>query len=186
MKFFKKRWHSIPIGIITAILLVCLLGGGVFAAYTAWTGTAEINVTEAFRVEAGPTGLTSVGVDINWSGNTVTINNLMPGQFAECELDIYNDSTVPLAATITITQTAGVTTWTVGDLADLTRIWQAGGVPVPVDSRMILQDQALSGVGNPIVLTIPGNGSMVSAYLWFQAGTDIAPGSYSFQLTVDR
>jgi len=34
--FLKKRWHTIPVGIITAILLVCLVAGGVVAAAAAY------------------------------------------------------------------------------------------------------------------------------------------------------
>lgn len=47
-RFLKKRWHSVPIGIITAILLVCLVGGGAFAAYDFFTGTVEVEVGEPF------------------------------------------------------------------------------------------------------------------------------------------
>lgn len=32
MKLFKKRWHRLPIGILTVILLTCLVAGSAFAA----------------------------------------------------------------------------------------------------------------------------------------------------------
>lgn len=31
-RFLKKRWHSIPVALVTAVLLVCLISGSVFAA----------------------------------------------------------------------------------------------------------------------------------------------------------
>jgi len=50
-KFFKKRWHSIPIGIISAVMLVVLLAGSVFAAYGFLSFTTEISVDEPLAVE---------------------------------------------------------------------------------------------------------------------------------------
>jgi len=44
MKFLKKRWHGIPLAIITGILLVCLLAGGAFASYNFFTVTINVEV----------------------------------------------------------------------------------------------------------------------------------------------
>lgn len=33
-KLFAKRWHSIPVAVISAVVLVCLLAGSAFAAYS--------------------------------------------------------------------------------------------------------------------------------------------------------
>lgn len=49
-RFLKKRWHHLPIGIITAVLVACLLAGGAFAAYPFWTGSAEVTVDECMSV----------------------------------------------------------------------------------------------------------------------------------------
>lgn len=49
-QFLRKRWHRVPIGIISAVLVTCLLAGGVFAAYQFFTATAEVKVEEAFTV----------------------------------------------------------------------------------------------------------------------------------------
>lgn len=48
--FLKKRWHHLPVSIITAILLVCLLAGGAFAAYPFFAGNAHVTVVEALTV----------------------------------------------------------------------------------------------------------------------------------------
>ena len=41
--FLKRRWHGIPVGIITPVLLMCLLAGSAFATYT--FTKVEVNVT---------------------------------------------------------------------------------------------------------------------------------------------
>jgi len=48
-KFFKKRWHSIPIGLLAGILSVCLVAGSVFA-YNFLTVSTKINVDEPMEV----------------------------------------------------------------------------------------------------------------------------------------
>ena len=48
-RFLHKKWHSIPVGIITAVLLVCLLAGGVLA-YQVWTSNVEVEVEESIEV----------------------------------------------------------------------------------------------------------------------------------------
>ncbi|GAI43222.1 unnamed protein product [marine sediment metagenome] len=51
-KFLKKRWHGIPLGIVSAILVVCLLAGGALAAYNFFTMPAEVTVIEGCVVGA--------------------------------------------------------------------------------------------------------------------------------------
>ncbi len=48
-RFLRKRWHTIPVGIITAILVVCLLAGSVLA-FTVWTSNIEVEVVESIEV----------------------------------------------------------------------------------------------------------------------------------------
>jgi len=48
--FLKKRWHAIPIGIITAVLLACLIAGSAFAAYTVWQKDLSATVVESIEV----------------------------------------------------------------------------------------------------------------------------------------
>jgi len=50
-RFLKKSWHNIPVGIITAVLLVCLVAGGAFAAYLVWEYTFQTTVAEPITVE---------------------------------------------------------------------------------------------------------------------------------------
>ena len=39
-RFLKKRWHHLPIGIVTAVLVACLVAGSAFAWYEVTNGTA--------------------------------------------------------------------------------------------------------------------------------------------------
>jgi len=52
--FMGKRWHRIPVGILTAMLTVCLLAGGALAAYGFFTADLEVNVEEALVVAIWP------------------------------------------------------------------------------------------------------------------------------------
>jgi len=49
-QFLKKRWHGIPVGIVSGVLALVLVAGGVFAAYPFFTGTLEVEVGEAIAV----------------------------------------------------------------------------------------------------------------------------------------
>jgi len=55
-RFLKKRWHHLPIGIVTAVLVVCLLAGSAFAAYTFFTATVKVGVEEPFAFGVNYTG----------------------------------------------------------------------------------------------------------------------------------
>ena len=50
-KFLGKRWHRLPIGIVTAVLAVCLLVGGVLAVYPFLNATISVDVGEPMAVE---------------------------------------------------------------------------------------------------------------------------------------
>ncbi|MBA7701320.1 hypothetical protein ES703_110055 [subsurface metagenome] len=45
--FLKKKWHRLPVGIITLILLVCLVAGSAFAAYDFFISPLQVEVEEA-------------------------------------------------------------------------------------------------------------------------------------------
>jgi len=63
-RLLKKRWHSIPVGIITAVTLVCLLTGSVFAAYSFLGFTTEVSVDEPLKIEYNLQG--QYGGDSDW------------------------------------------------------------------------------------------------------------------------
>lgn len=49
--FLKKRWHSIPVGIVAALMALVLVASGAFAAYSFLGFATEINVDEPLTVE---------------------------------------------------------------------------------------------------------------------------------------
>ena len=50
-KFLRKSWRGVPVGIISAVLAVCLLAGSVLAAYNFLTFTTVITVDEPLKIE---------------------------------------------------------------------------------------------------------------------------------------
>jgi len=48
--FLKKRWHHIPVGIVSAFLALALVAGGALAAYNFLTATLSVEVEEAIAV----------------------------------------------------------------------------------------------------------------------------------------
>jgi len=186
-KFLKKRWHHIPVGIVSALLALVLVAGGAFAAYVTWTGEVSVTVDEAFSVEPGLTAAIYTDATVTWDGDTVTITDMVAGERAQFAIEITSSSSAPLDATVTMAQTSGDTTWVVGDFADWQRIMLAGGLPVPTDSQFMVQSPVGSppDVGNPVVVTIPGGGTQ-PVYIWMQAGSDVVPMVYTFSVTVAR
>lgn len=51
-RFLKRKWHSIPIGIVAVLLALVLVAGSAFAAYGFWSATATVYVEEAIAVGA--------------------------------------------------------------------------------------------------------------------------------------
>ncbi len=96
-RFLKKRWHSIPVGILTAILVVCLLAGSVLAAYKFYDYTANVEVVEAIGIQFTPED-----EGVSWDGNTITVEDLYPGSW-KCGLFAFtNISMSDLKVTIDV------------------------------------------------------------------------------------
>lgn len=95
--FLKKRWHHLPIGIISAVLVACLLAGSAFAWYQVTTGTADVTVDEAisYTVTAGGDG----SFDTDTSVWTVSI---YPGEMKVLYMTVFNDSSVALDVVATV------------------------------------------------------------------------------------
>jgi len=64
----KKRWHAIPVGIITVILLACLVAGSAFAAIV--VGTVQLPATGTITVEAAHTYIYEVDSETLAFGDT--------------------------------------------------------------------------------------------------------------------
>ena len=95
-QFLKGRWRGIPVGVITAILAVCLLTGGVLAAYQVWTSTAAVTVQECFSVGV-------VSGDGSYTSGTWTVS-MYPGETKSLVVRVTNASSVTLPITLTATE----------------------------------------------------------------------------------
>ena len=102
--FLKKRWHSIPIGIITAVLILGLVAGSVFAAYNFFSFTTEVFVDEPLSIEYNLDG--QYGGDWGWyelgDEDSLTLERSAGDDFA-MRLRITNDADNPLTVDTVIT-----------------------------------------------------------------------------------
>jgi len=101
-KLLHKRWHSIPVAIITAILVVCLLAGGALA-YTVMTWTAEVTVLEPLEV----TEIQAPGLDLPvYAGCEIGLSQTNGGKYF-----ITNLAGCPITVTITVDESTGQMAW---------------------------------------------------------------------------
>ena len=49
-RFLKKRWHSIPVALVSALLVLALIAGGAFAIYNVWQKDLSATVVESIEV----------------------------------------------------------------------------------------------------------------------------------------
>jgi len=102
-RFLNKRWHGIPLSILTAILLLCLLAGGVLAAYQVFTNTVQVGVLEPLVV----TEIQAPGVGQPvYAGGEIGISQANGGKYF-----ITNLGSQPITVTITVTESSGQMTW---------------------------------------------------------------------------
>jgi len=96
-RFLRKRWHSIPVALVSALLILCLMAGGVFAAYNWLSFDIEVGVKEPLTIEFNTFGLYSdedVWIPVE-EGITLTMWG-HAGNDYDIQLRINNDSRSPL------------------------------------------------------------------------------------------
>jgi len=95
-RFFRKRWHSIPVGLVAVLLALALVGGGVAAGFSVWTGTADVTVTECFTVS------NLGGDDGDFEGTpSVWTVSMKPGESKTLDVRVSNSSSAALPITLT-------------------------------------------------------------------------------------
>lgn len=105
--FVKKKWRGAPIGIITAVLLVGLLGGSAFAGFNVFMGNAHVDVEEAFTI-SNTTG--DIGEEFSGpNDNAVWDVSLYPGETKTLNVLVSNASSAALPVSATGTGNEGVT-----------------------------------------------------------------------------
>ena len=123
-QFLKKRWHGIPIGIVSGLLALMLVAGGAFAAYSWLNFNIEVGVKEPLTIEFNTLGI--YGDVDEWvlveEGVTLTMWGAAGNDY-DIQLRINNDSRNPLT----------VNTIFGGDIAHLTFTgWPDGLIPADV------------------------------------------------------
>lgn len=156
--FLKRRWHHLPIGIITAVLLACLVAGSAFAAYSFYNGTVEVTVSEPMTVEPY-----YVSGDVTWDGDNYTVD-LGPGEVVRLGWDVRNHGDVPLNVKPSVSPTTA-------DRGNITTEWvmthDLG------DGSQTVGPETAVGTAERFTLVIRANGST-------------APSIYTFTVTLDR
>ena len=117
--FASKKWNGLPIGAMTiALILSLVIGGGVYAAVTLLTGTANVTVQEAITItKASPT-------DGDWSNNIWAVSTY-PGETKTLTLDLANAGSANIPVTVTVTHS--------DELTEVAFVWNGSGY-VPYDT----------------------------------------------------
>jgi len=166
--FLKKRWHAIPIGIITAVLLVCLVAGSAFAAYQVWEYNFKTTVDEPITVEV----------------TEQLTNPMYPGLGTNSEYIITNIGSAPLSITATWPgqETGSVQCYATirycdaeGNLLDPTAYITQVDYDGTETFTLYTPDYAPSGKSN-----------IAKVQLGVLVGADAPPGVYNFEVTVSR
>lgn len=93
-RFLKKRWHRIPVAIVSAVLALSLITGGVLASYLLFMGNANVTVVEAFTFQ-NTTG--DFDEAYTWSGADLVWDVVLsPGEVKTLNILVSNASTVAL------------------------------------------------------------------------------------------
>ena len=120
--FLKKRWHRIPVALVSSLLVLLMVAGGVLAAYNFLSGTVEIEVEEAMTVSYDWPG-DGFGW-IPWDGSLLTITDAYPGESVNIGIQIVNES----SAALTVNMVAVVTGAPPGGWDDVTVTGGPAGV----------------------------------------------------------
>lgn len=97
--FLKRRWHGVPLGIISVLLVVGVVAA---AGFTFLSGTVDVGVDEACEVQTwdGASWVT------RGEGFAITFTGVYPGESMSVLMRVVNKSTATLAVTGIYTATA--------------------------------------------------------------------------------
>ena len=158
MKLFEKRWCGIPAGAVIAVLLVCLLAGGAFAAYNWFSGTAKVSVGEPFTF-----GVNYVG----WEAP--------PG--ADMVAGYYSQSS---PFTFSVALMAGESSHgnpnvpeEIRDLMPLLTIGETPALSIPSPYHTFNSMQLANGAGVPMTVSVAVAGETSKVYIVYWGGQTV-------------
>jgi len=129
-RFLKSKWRSIPVGVVSMVLIFALVAGSAFAAYNFWSADVDMEVLEALEIQVDGTDNTWIdgdGYRVVPDGYTFTIPDAHPGESASIHVKVVNvgwaDLTASMSYTVASYPAGGATKVTV------TSDW-TGGRPV--------------------------------------------------------
>jgi len=112
-RFLERKWHGIPLVIMTAVMLVCLVAGSAFAAFNFLSLTTEIFVDEPLSIEYNLQS--NYGGDSDWhplgDEDSMTLDRSAGDSFV-MDLRITNDADNALTVnTVFSSDTPGTLQW---------------------------------------------------------------------------
>ena len=157
-KFFSKRWHGLPIGVISLVLAATLVVGGASAAVLLLGGTGTVTVQEAITITASTPTQGTVGGN-SWSAMTWSVSTY-PGETKTLTVKLTNVGTAGIPVTIALTGDSNLT--------KVIKVWNGSDYETYGSSY-----------------TIPGGGD---GYVQFQitASTSSPVGDKYLNLSIDR
>lgn len=200
-RLFGKRWHRLPVGIISAVLVICLIAGGAFAAYGFFTATAEVEVGEPFTFGVNyvgwdaPAGADMVAGYYSQSSPLTCSAAMMAGEVTHgnpiIEDEALRDSMPPL----TIGDTPALGIPSAYHTFNSMQVANDAGLPITVSFAItgesanvymvVWESPDLYTKLNGYTEEISGNGFIMRG-IGVVAQEDAAPGAYTFTVTVSR
>jgi len=212
-KVFGKRFHRIPVALVSVLLVAVLMTGGAFAAFGFFTGTLNVGVVEAIAVGMGtwdnlePYGSVD-DVEITLSGTlenpvlTITTaaetpfvgEGFCPGEWIVIPLNIRNGSD----GALTLTASASSAVLDLSASFELNNGAETDPIPAGHEgdflSYIFKADDDLFTALDGWVATVEGNsgfsGSAVHnaqvLFVKISAPGDMEPGEYTSTITLGR
>ena len=202
-RFLRKRWHSIPVGIITAVLAMCLVAGGVFAAYNFFSATVDVTVEEPFTFGVNyvgweaPEGADMVGGYYSQMTPLTCSVALMAGESSNGNPEVSMPEREALPC-LTIGEEPALSIPSPYHTFNSMQVANDAALPITVSFAVTGETENVYMVwwgeedGEPIVgplnghtEEVPGNGFIMKG-IGVVAEADAIPGTYSFTVTVNR
>lgn len=206
-RFLRGRWHSIPVALLSALLAIVLIAGGVFAWYSAWSYTATVDVQEPIVVYDAAYVADNELTWEGWQSLKELPDTIWPGEGACAIYLIHNEGNAPLDIKVTTTEPAGTSECGLSLLwanssADMLRCDGGACEPIVLNTpegpheltwTFTIGTYEYLGGGDPggisggeLYDAGKGDSSFVKLYVGFLVNGDAEPGPFDLKITVER